>query len=89
MKLEKEQINIIQTISVNVIFKNGLVYCLVNIHIIYFFINHMYIDIRGNGNGNCTISIPKGNLYCRHKSCTRGPRFKVSSVLSTKIDILI
>ena len=30
-------------------------------------------------NENCTIFIPKGNLYCRHKSSARGPRFKVSS----------
>ena len=39
-------------------------------------------------NENCTILIPKGNSYCRHKSSARGPRFKVSSEgLSAEIDI--
>ena len=38
----------------------------------------------------CTILIPKGNSYCRHKSSARGPRFKVSSEgLSAKIGIPI
>ena len=38
---------------------------------------------------NCTILIPKGNSYCRHKSSARGPRFKVSSEgPSAEIDIL-
>ena len=42
-----------------------------------------------NENENCTILIPKGNTYCRHKSSARGPRFKVSSEgLSAEIDIL-
>ena len=37
---------------------------------------------------NCTILIPKGNSYCRHKSSARGPRVKVSSEgLSAEIDI--
>ena len=26
-------------------------------------------------NENCTISIPKGNSYCRRNSSARGPRF--------------
>ena len=30
-------------------------------------------------NENCTMLIPKGNSYCRRKSSTKGPRFKVSS----------
>ena len=39
-------------------------------------------------NGNCTILIPKGNSYCRRKSSSRGPWFKVSSEgLSAEIDI--
>ena len=37
---------------------------------------------------NCTILIPIGNSYCRHKSSSRRPRFKVSSEgLSAEIDI--
>ena len=37
---------------------------------------------------NYIISIQKGNSYCRCKSSTRGPRFKVSSKgLSAEIDI--
>ena len=41
-------------------------------------------------NENCTILIPKRNSYCRRKSSTRGPRFKVSSDgLSTEMDTLI
>ena len=41
-------------------------------------------------NENCTILIPKGNSYCRRKSSTRGPRFKVSSKgQSAEMDILI
>ena len=39
---------------------------------------------------NCTISIPKGNSYCRRKCSARGPRFKVSyKLLSAEIDILL
>ena len=39
---------------------------------------------------NCTISIPKGKLYCRAKNSAREPPFKVSSEeLSTAIDILL
>ena len=38
---------------------------------------------------NCTLLIPKGNLYRLRKSSARGPRFKVSSEgLSSEIDIL-
>ena len=38
----------------------------------------------------CTILIPKGNSYCRHKSSARGTRFKVSSEgISTEIEKVI
>ena len=39
---------------------------------------------------NCTIIIPKGNVYYSRQSSSRGPRLKVSSEeQSTEIDILI
>ena len=39
---------------------------------------------------NCTMLIPKGNSYCRHKSSARRPLFKLSSEgLSAEIDILL
>ena len=36
----------------------------------------------------CTISIPKGNSYCRRKSSARWPRFKVSSEVCILVVIM-